>query len=71
MEFTPEETEKLKAMMMFVIKKKHNQSGGHSGFHVSDLNPILEDMEKEGKIQVRRTINLDRYFLTKKQYNVR
>ena len=66
MEFTAEEMEKLKAMMMFVIKKMHNQSGGHSGFHVSDLNPILEDMEKDGQIQVRRTINLDRYFLKTK-----
>lgn len=66
MDFTPEETEKLKTMMLFVIKKKHNQSGGHNGFHVSDLEPILNQLEKENKIELRRTINLDRYFLIKK-----
>lgn len=66
MEFTPEEKEKLKAMFLFVVKKKHRASGGHCGFQMRDLNPILEELEAEGKIELRPTINCNQYFLKPK-----
>lgn len=66
MTFTSEEIKKLKAMFLFVIKRKHNESGGHCGFHIMELNEILEELEKEGQIQLRKTIHKDKYFLTNK-----
>lgn len=66
MKFSEEETKKLKAMMLFLVKRKHKESAGHSGFHLDDLKPILDKLEKEGKIQLRPTINSRMYFLTKK-----
>lgn len=66
MNFTPEETKKLKAMFQFIVKKKQIQSDGHSGFDLRDLEPILEDMEKDGTILKRRTINTEKYFLNLK-----
>lgn len=67
MTFSEEETKKLKAMFLFIIKRKHKESGGHGGFHVMELEPILEELEKDGEITLRRTINNDRYFLTLKK----
>lgn len=64
MKFTPEETKKLKAMLLFLIKRKHKSSDGHSGFTITDLNPILEELEQEGVIKLRPTINAHKYFLT-------
>lgn len=63
MTFTEEEKTKLKAIMLFLVKKKHNDSDGHNGFHIIELNPILEELEKEGKIKLRPTINLNQYFI--------
>lgn len=63
MEFTPEETQKLKAMMLFLVKKKHKQSDGHCGFHISELQPFLDALELEGSITLRPTINTHQYFL--------
>lgn len=64
MTFTPEETKKLKAMLLYMVEKKHQQSEGHCGFHAIDLNPILEELEKDGNIVKRPTVNSERYFLT-------
>lgn len=63
MTFTPEETQKLKAMMLFLVKKKHKQSDGHCGFHISELQPFLDELEQEGSITLRPTINTNKYFL--------
>lgn len=65
MEFSEEETQKLKAMLLFLVKRKQSQSAGHSGFHLNDLKPVLEELEKDGRIELRRTINSRMYFLTK------
>ncbi|MBD0822615.1 hypothetical protein [Aestuariibaculum marinum] len=65
MTFTPEETSKIKAMLLYIIKQNEKQTGGHGGFHITDLNPLLEDLEKEGKIKLRRTIHNSKYFLNK------
>lgn len=66
MNFTPEETEKLKAMLLFLIKKKHKESGGSGGFLPSELQPVLKEMVIDGTIEKHETINSQMYFLTKK-----
>lgn len=66
MTFTPKETKKLKAMLLFLVKKKYNESGGHCGFHIMELKPILEELEKDGEIKLRQTINNNQYFLNNK-----
>lgn len=66
MEFTSDETKKLKAMLLYLVQKKHKQSEGHCGFNTNELNPILEELEADGEIIKRPTINSDRYFLTTK-----
>lgn len=63
MTFTPEETQKLKAMMLFLVKKKHKESAGNCGFHLRELKPFLEELENEGSIKLRPTINEHQYFL--------
>lgn len=63
MQFTPTEKEKLKAMVMYLVKKKHKTSDGHCGFHFSQLNKILDELVDEGKLQLRSTINTNKYFL--------
>lgn len=65
MQFTPDETNKLKAMLLFLIKRKHKSSNGHSGFLITELNTILQDMVKDGDIELRPTINTNQYFLTR------
>lgn len=65
MEYSKEEIGKLKAMMMFLVKKKQQQSAGHCGFHVRELQPILEELEADGQLELRPTINANMYFLKK------
>lgn len=69
MEFTPEENQKLKAMFKFIVKKKHIESNGSCGFHLMDLQPILDELEADGTIKMRPTINVDKYFLNLNNYN--
>ena len=66
MTFTPDETKKLKAMLLYMVTKKHNESAGHCGFQLNELEPILEELSKEGNVQKRTTIHNDQYFLTPK-----
>lgn len=66
MKFTPDETKKLKAMLLYMVTKKHNESAGHCGFHLKELEPILEELTNEGSIIKRPTIHNDQYFLTSK-----
>lgn len=65
MKFTPEDAKKFKAMLMYAVKKCDEMSGGSNGFHLIYLRPILEELEKEGKIEKRETINRNDYFLKK------
>lgn len=50
MQFSEEETKKLKAMFLFIVKRKHKSSDGKCGFNMKELEPILEELEKEGQI---------------------
>jgi len=63
MQFTPEEKTKLKAMMLFLVKKKHMESAGNCGFQINELQPFLDELEHEGSIKLRPTINSNHYFL--------
>lgn len=63
MQFTPEETQKLKTMFKFIVKKQHQQTDGKCGFSLNQLEPILEELEKENQIIKRPTINSHAYFL--------
>lgn len=63
MTYSPEEISKIKAMLLFLVKKKQKESDGHCGFHLKELEPILIGMEKEGSIETRPTINSRMYFL--------
>ncbi|WP_179022029.1 hypothetical protein [Winogradskyella forsetii] len=67
MNFTPEETESIKKMFKFIVKKQHEFSDGKSGFRLNQLLPILEELEKETQIIKRPTINSYAYFLTTKK----
>lgn len=64
MQFTKEETKKLKAMMHFIVKKQHIESDGHSGFHLKHLQPILDEMVEDKTLVLRPTIHTNKYFLT-------
>lgn len=66
MDFTEEERKKLKTMMHFLVKKKHKESDGKCGFHMSELKPILDELELEGIIRLRPAINTYQYFLNHK-----
>ena len=66
MNFTPDETKKLKAMLAFCVKRKNEQSDGKSGFHIMELEPILEELDQDGTIKMRPTINRNAYFLNTK-----
>ena len=66
MTFTPEETEKIKTMFKFIVKKQSKESDGKSGFTLNQLKPILEELEAENQIIKRPTINGNAYFLTTK-----
>lgn len=63
MNFTPEEQDKLKTMLTFLIKRKHVESGGHCGFTPRELEPILDDMVDEGLLVKRNTIHNYQYFI--------
>jgi hypothetical protein len=63
MKFNQEEISKLKAMLLFLVKRKSNESGGHCGFHLKELEPVLKDLEADGKIETHPTINSQMYFL--------
>ncbi len=62
MEFTPEELEKLQRMFLFLIEKKQEQSNGHNGFHLLELQPILNEMVNKGLVKKRPSLNHDFYF---------
>lgn len=64
MQFTPEEKQKLKTMLKFLVKKKSKESGGHCGFHVHELNPLLDELVEEGHIKSRDTLHSNKFFLT-------
>lgn len=63
MNITPEETADIKAMLLYLVQKKAEVSGGHSGFHPSEIHTFLEELVDEGKITARETIHCKRYFL--------
>lgn len=63
MTLTPEEKEDVKTMLQFLVEKKAKASGGHSGFHETDLKPFLQELVDEQKITKRETIAVDRYYL--------
>lgn len=63
MRFSDEEIEKIKRMLLFLVKRKHNESEGHNGFHPNDLLELLGEMEREGSIRARRVMNGTKYFL--------
>lgn len=65
MQLTPEETEKVKVMLSYLIDKKHDQTGGHSGFHPREFEPVLQEMVNDGAIEQRETINSKMYFKSK------
>lgn len=67
MQYSSDEIKKLKAMLLYLVQKLDKKSDGHSGFHVKELEPILDDMVKDGVLQKRQTIHVDKYFLTKTQ----
>ena len=63
MTFNQEEISKLKAMLLFLVKKKHKESDGHSGFHINELEPVLKQLEEDGEVETHPTINTRMYFL--------
>ncbi len=62
MNLSPEELNDVKEVLQFLVKKKSEATGGHGGFSPKNLEPILENMEKEGLIKSRPTINGIGYF---------
>lgn len=64
MTYTPSEKEKLKTTLTYLVKKKHQESGGHCGFHPMELLELLEELVSEGIIIKKDTIHSERYFLT-------
>lgn len=73
MEFTAEEREKLKKVMMFLVRRRHNDSGGHCGFHPVDflktMGGLMEDLTAEGQVDERDSLHTKRYFLAKNKSN--
>lgn len=65
MKFTETEKERLKEMLLYLIKQKEKQSGGHNGFTLFDLRPIIQKLEEEGKIKSRKAKSGVRYFINK------
>lgn len=50
-------------MLLFLVKRKHNESTGHCGFGLLELQSLLDEMEEAGEIVKKRTINSSKYFL--------
>lgn len=69
MEFTPEEKEKLKKVLHFLVRRKDKESGGHCGFHPIELLGLMEELVSEGEIIARDTLHTKRYFLAKNKLN--
>ena len=67
MNLTPEETEKLKATAMYLVKKRHNESHGKCGFALIELREIFEGLIEDGKIIKRPAIHGNIYFLNTKE----
>lgn len=63
MDFTEDEKQSLKKMIVFLAKKRYRSSGGHSGFDSKIIDPILQELVQDGVIELRPTINKDQYFL--------
>ena len=68
MTFNQEEISKLKSMLLFLVKKKHKESDGHSGFHINELEPVLKKQEEDGEVETHPTINTRMYFLKNVQF---
>lgn len=66
MNYTDDEIKKLKAMLFYLVSKKHKESDGKCGFHLSELKPIMDELEKDRAVVLRPTINSSMYFLTNK-----
>jgi len=62
MQFTLEEKEDIKSLLLFLVEKKSETSGGHNGFHPKDIEPFLQELVEEQKIKCRPTIAADNYF---------
>jgi len=67
MNFSPEEISKIKAMLLYLVKKKHNESGGHCGFSLFEIRPILQEMATKGEVISRPTIHENKYFINPKK----
>jgi len=62
MQLDQDEIQNLKENLLYLIEKKHEQSGGNNGFSLNELKPILEELVKEEKVAIRPTINSQMYF---------
>lgn len=65
MTFTPEEQTRVENFLLFLIKKKEQQSGGHNGLHIGDVTDILETMIESKKIIERPNPTKTMYYLNK------
>jgi len=67
MEITDKEKERIKAILEYFVSKQRKVSGGHNGLSISLFNGLLSiclsELEEEGKIVGRRTLNRTSYFL--------
>lgn len=56
MTFSYLEKEKFKKMLLYAVKQKAMQTQGHNGFSLYELQPILDELESEGKIRLRPVV---------------
>lgn len=63
MNYTPKEREKLKAVIMYLIKAKDKRSDGKCGFRLLELQEIFDELEQEGKIKLRASHQSNLYTL--------
>lgn len=56
MKFDEIEMDKFKKMLLYAIQIKAKQTQGHNGFNLKELQPILDELESEGKIKKRDTV---------------
>ena len=64
MQFTPDEIAQIKNMLRFLVKRKSEESGGHNGFHLNELEPFLQELSEAGEIAKKDTLHSNKYFLT-------